>query len=210
MKKFDKTDANLRLQAVSDYIDRIFDEGRPMLTSTAGTLLYVQAICLGTETEYGMSKQTTIKLFPIIISCDASIKVNPGGPSSVGVVIDMPEHVESIKSKRKLEIAQKTPATSNNQAEYDAVYFGLTTLMDLKNNPGCKVEVHSDSQLVIRQINGDMKCKDESLKKRRDINRELIQTLPLEVELLWKPRNSTPGLEMANFLAQDLLGVRRH
>lgn len=137
-----------------------------------------------------------------IISCDASIKTNPGGPSSVGFVIRRPNEQPMI-------VAKPCPATTNNQAEYDAVYEALTTLFNLVNNPG-KVEVRSDSKLVIDQLNGEMECHDKTLAKRRDAIREFVKALPVEVTFTWRPRNSTPDLETANYRAQEILGVSPH
>ena len=139
----------------------------------------------------------------VIISCDASIKENPGGPSSIGFVIRKPR-------EKPVGMSKPSPATSNNQAEYDAIYEGLSTFFNLNNNPGCKVEIRSDSKLVIDQLNGDMKCQDKSLMKRRDAIREFIKALPVPIEFKWRRRNSTKDLEEANYLAQDLLGVSRH
>ena len=139
----------------------------------------------------------------VIISCDASIKVNPGGPASVGVVIQTP-------GRQGIEFARPTRATTNNQAEYDAVYLGLTTYVDLHNNPGCPIHVRSDSQLVIKQLNLQINCQDPTLIKKRDLIREVANEIPVPVIFEWRPRNSTPELERANYLAQDLLGVARH
>ena len=139
----------------------------------------------------------------VIISCDASIKNNPGGPSAIGFVIRKPK-------EKPVGISKPSPAVTNNQAEYDAVYESLTTFFNLNNNPGCKVEVRSDSQLVIKQLKGEIKCQDTTLVKRRDAIREFIKALPVPVEFVWKPRNSTKDLEEANYLAQDLIEVPRH
>ncbi len=172
-----------------------------MLVSTKDFLLKLKE-CLTEETQ--LEEEIKTQAPPqVIISCDASIKQNPGGPASVGVVIQVP-------GKKDLEFGRLTPSTTNNQAEYDAVYIGLTTLFDLNNNPGCPVEVRSDSQLVIKQLKKDIECKDKKLSKRRDLILELAATLPVPVIFEWRPRNSTKELERANHLAQDLLGVSRH
>ena len=142
----------------------------------------------------------------IIISCDASIKQNPGGPASIGYVVQFPTSWQ----QKNHEMAAIVKANTNNLAEYTAVYMALTTLMDLNNNPKCKIEIRTDSQLVVKQIQGNIACNNEQLKIKRDCIRELIANLPIEVELKWRPRNSTPELEQANFLAQDILQVKRH
>lgn len=186
-----------RLNAIVEYIDRLLSVSSPLY------LLEIKAFATGEELTLEDTFLKKQKIDKIIISCDASIKVNPGGPSSVGVVI-------SIPGSKNLELAQGTPATSNNQAEYDAIYYGITSLIDLHNVPQFPIEIRSDSQLAIKQLNGDMKCNDESLQKRRDIILELVKSLPTEIKFVWRPRNSTPELKLANYLCQDYLGVARH
>lgn len=201
----DQKEAEIRLGSIAEIIDQAFVNKRPMLLSTAQILEQLYSIATSTEEQIEGMDRTIKPTDHIIISCDASVKVNPGGPSSVGVVIQFPD-----KRDDALEVARIVPATSSNQAEYDAVYFGLTTLMAIRNNPGCTIEVRSDSQIVVKQLNGEMKCNDEKLKMRRDIIRELVGNLPVEVRFNWRPRNSTPELKLANFLAQDLISVPRH
>lgn len=142
---------------------------------------------------------------PLIeISCDASIKKNPGGPSSVGVVIRVPGQDKSI------EIAHGTKSTTNNQAEYDAIYTGLNTLINMFNRPRYPVKVYSDSQLIIRQLNNLAASKDDKLTTKKEFVHALANQIELGVIFEWRPRNSTPDLKQANYLAQDVLGVKRH
>lgn len=190
-----------RLASIEEMVGRLLDEKKDMLLSTQEVLLKIRAIAKGNSLE--VSVPSTNEPDHIIISCDASIKQNPGGPSSVGFVIQVP-------GKKDLSIARPVPAKTNNQAEYDAVYLSLVTLFDLNNRPSAEVEVRSDSQLVIRQLNGEIECKDPTLLKKRDLIRELVAQVPVTVKFVWRPRNSTPQLELANFLCQDLLGVPRH
>lgn len=201
-----KKEALERLQAISEMIDRYLNSGMPVLVASQDLLEKIQSIALAIEDDSDVLKKVPVaRVNHYIISCDASIKKNPGGPSSIGVVIDSP----NPKDKRR-EMSQGTPAKTNNQAEIDAIYIGLTTLVNLKNRPEPKIEVRSDSQLVINLLNGDYKCHDEILKKRRNSILELVQAIPVPVEFVWRPRNSTPELELANFLAQDYLGIKRH
>jgi ribonuclease HI len=192
-------EATARLDAIVEMIDRNLHAGTSLL------LLQIKSVALGIEDDLGDSRLLMVKPHDhIIVSCDASVKVNPGGPAAVGVVVQFPG------GEKNLELCQGTPATSNNQAEYDAIYFALMTLTNLKNNLGKKIEIRSDSQLTIRQLNGEMKCQEAKLQKRRDLILELVENLPAEVEFTWRPRNSTPELKLANYLAQDYLGVQRH
>jgi ribonuclease HI len=206
--RFTQREAIDRLEAISEYIDRILRDNSQMLISSVARFEYIQAVCKGEEEKFGMTADEVVKpLQHIILSCDASIKKNPGGPSSVGFVVEWPAE---LPQKTPLMSSQQVKANTNNEAEYDAVYFGLITLMNLHHNPRCKVEVRSDSRLVIDQLNGDMKCNNERLERRRDLILELIGELPVPVTFVWRPRNSTAALQQANYLAQDLLGVPRH
>ncbi|NIP32500.1 reverse transcriptase-like protein, partial [Candidatus Saccharibacteria bacterium] len=52
--------------------------------------------------------------------------------------------------------------TTNNQAEYQAVISGLTEAAKLKAQ---EVEIVSDSELLVKQCNGEYKVKDPDLAK---------------------------------------------
>lgn len=209
MNKFhedmDKEEAVQRLQTIQELTQEAICDGRPMLTYSWDLLQKIQSIAAGHDERPPLISEPTIEpLQHIVISCDASITENPGGRVAVGVVIQ-------FKGEAPIEVFRLMPKSKTcNEGEYDAVYVGLTQVMSLKNNPGCEIEVRSDSKLVVDQINDKMKCNKPELARRRDAIRELIQSLPVPVSLQWKPRNSTPALERANFLAQDALGVRRH
>ena len=203
-----KAEALQRLGAIREICETLLQSGRPMLTYEFDVLRQIHLISdtinPDREPPNRISIAIPLRLEHVIISCDASITENPGGKVAVGVVIE-------YKQEEPLETSMIIPkSNTNNQGEYDAVYFGLTQLMDLKNNPGCEIEVRSDSQLVVNQLNGKVRCNDPILKKKRDIILELIAALPVPVSVQWRPRNSTKALEQANFLAQDALGVSRH
>lgn len=203
-----KRELQKRLQAIADLIEEPFYHKWPMLASTLRLLINIQEVlgekpCEGTDILDKEEELITKELDHVILSCDASTKKNPGGPSSVAFVIREP-------GKKPQAIARPSPATSSNQAEYDAIYEALTTYFNLINNPGCKVEVRSDSKLAVYQLNGDMKCRDKDLERKRDLILELVKALPVPIEFIWLPRNSTTDLATANFKCQALLNVKRH
>lgn len=193
-----------RLQAIAELIDGALNSQVPMLVSTERLLERIQSIALGTDDDVAPRRRTMPVADHVIMSCDASITKNPGGKVAVGVVVESPgeEVIEMADFMRK--------SSTNNQGEYDAIYVGLTTLMSLRNNPGCEIEIRSDSKLVVDQLNGKIKCNDPELQKRRDLILELIAALPVPVSVQWYPRNSTPALLRANHLAQDALSIRHH
>lgn len=208
-----KKELQKRLDTVCELVEEPFRQQQPMLAHMMRLLINIREVVKGRELfkKNGSAKKVLDKeeelsakeQSHIILSCDASIKKNPGGPSSIAFVIRKP-------GEKILVMAKHSPATSNNQAEYDAVYEALTTFFNLTNNPGCKVEVRSDSRLAINQLNGEMKCHDKDLRRRRDLILEFVRALPVPIDFVWMPRNSTADLKTANYKAQALLGVRKH
>lgn len=195
-----------RLLAIDELCQKALTNGRPMLTYEWDLLRQIQHIAQAGEGDIPVkiSEAQPQLLDHIILSCDASITKNPGGQVAVGAVIQYKDE-DPIEMFRKIR-----KSNTNNQGEYDAIYFGLTQLMTLKNNPGCPVVVHSDSKLVVDQLNKKIACKDEKLLRKRDNILELIAELPVPVYIEWRPRNSTAALELANNIAQKANGVKPH
>ncbi len=95
-----------------------------------------------------------------MIHADGGSRGNPG-PAAIGVVIE-PE------SGTKKEYSEYIGETTNNEAEYRAVIFALKKLKSLIGKDKvakAKVEVHVDSELVERQINGEYKVMDKSIQQ---------------------------------------------
>jgi ribonuclease HI len=87
------------------------------------------------------------------LKVDGAARGNPG-PAGLGVVLVSPEGQVIAKVPRFL--GEKTC----NEAEYEALNFGLW----LANERGVKrLEIFSDSELVIRQLEGDYKVKADNL-----------------------------------------------
>ena len=83
---------------------------------------------------------------------DGAARGNPG-PAGIGIVI-------KSGSKVLLEVHDYIGKTTNNIAEYTALIRGLTEALLL----GAKeVECYSDSELMVKQINGEYRVKNEGL-----------------------------------------------
>ncbi len=90
----------------------------------------------------------------VIIYTDGAARGNPG-PGAIGVVIK--DETGPILEK----ISRRLGVTTNNQAEYQAIIIGLEKAIEL----GAKnVAVKSDSELVVKQINGHYKIKNTGLR----------------------------------------------
>jgi len=85
---------------------------------------------------------------------DGAARGNPG-PAGCGAVIC------DEKGAVVRELSRYLGHTTNNVAEYEALLMGLEALIELKRN---KIVVQSDSQLLVRQLNGEYRVKDEKLK----------------------------------------------
>jgi ribonuclease HI len=93
------------------------------------------------------------------------------------------------------------PIVTNNQAEYEALLRGLQYLREAG---AVSVEVYGDSELVIKQLNGQYECKSEALRSYYEECREILKSFPL-VTLQHIPREHN---EEANRLAQSTSGYK--
>lgn len=88
-----------------------------------------------------------------IIYTDGGSRGNPG-PSAIGAVVGQKEYGEQIGR------------TTNNVAEYSAVIFALKKAKQLltgKKAALTNVELRTDSELLVKQLNGEYKIKDADL-----------------------------------------------
>jgi len=90
----------------------------------------------------------------IIIYTDGGARGNPG-PAAIGIVIGDKKYGEAIGE------------ATNNVAEYRALVFALKKAKSLLGVDAAKaadLEVRSDSELMVNQLNGIYKVKEEGLK----------------------------------------------
>ena len=94
----------------------------------------------------------------IVVHCDGGARNNPG-PAAIGEVI------EGTKGGAK-EYSEFLGSATNNQAEYQAVIFALKKTKQLigkEKSKDLEIEIRSDSELLINQLNGQFKIKDKDL-----------------------------------------------
>lgn len=90
----------------------------------------------------------------IIIRTDGGARGNPG-PAGFGVVI------EDEKGEVLEEHAEYLGVKTNNQAEYAGAIFGLKRAKELG---ATQVTLYADSELLIKQANGEYKVKHINIK----------------------------------------------
>ncbi len=90
----------------------------------------------------------------VIIHADGAARGNPG-PAAIGATL------KDETGNTLASISQRLGHTTNNQAEYRAVIAGLEKAVAL----GAKeVIIKSDSELIVKQINGRYKVKNAALR----------------------------------------------
>jgi len=90
----------------------------------------------------------------VIVHTDGAARGNPG-PAAIGVTL------QDEAGHTLARISRRLGRTTNNQAEYRAVIAGLEQAIALGASG---VVVKSDSELVVKQLNGKYKVKNAALR----------------------------------------------
>lgn len=97
---------------------------------------------------------STLKSKKVYLYTDGGSRGNPG-PSGTGVIL-----LDSNKKKIKEKFEYIGQAT-NNVAEYSALVSGLEAAIDVG---ATDIIAHLDSELLVKQLNGEYKVKDPNMK----------------------------------------------
>lgn len=129
----------------------------------------------------------------LIAFTDGASRGNPGD-SGVGVVL------RSADGTTLDEVCGYLGTTTNNRAEYAALLLGL----QLAAGRGCThLTVHSDSELMVRQMQGKYKIKDAALRKAADEVRSLARARNMALELRHVEREQNRDADRLANLAID-------
>jgi ribonuclease HI len=91
------------------------------------------------------------------------------------------------------------PNVTNNQVEYEALLRGLQYLKEVN---AISVEIYGDSELVIKQLNGQYECRNDILRNYYEECKEILKSFQLVImQHIPRERN-----EEANRLAQSASG----
>jgi len=93
----------------------------------------------------------------LIIYTDGGARGNPG-PAAIGVFFP----------DLKKEYGDYIGKATNNIAEYSALIFGLKKAKQLigkEKTKATEIEIRSDSELMVRQLRGEYKLKEEHIQK---------------------------------------------
>ncbi|MBI2068431.1 MAG: ribonuclease HI family protein [Deltaproteobacteria bacterium] len=85
---------------------------------------------------------------------DGAARGNPGPAGAGAVLFDGEGRVVE-------ELTSYLGETTNNVAEYEALLLGLRKARELK---ATEIEIQADSELMVRQLSGEYRVKNEGLK----------------------------------------------
>ncbi len=108
-----------------------------------------------------------MRLKKTVIFADGASRGNPG-PAAIGVTI------KDEQGRFITSISQRIGKATNNQAEYRAIIAALeeATKLDAK-----RVDIKMDSELVVKQINGEYRVKKVTLKPLYQRVKQLLGSL---------------------------------
>lgn len=104
----------------------------------------------------------------LLLRTDGASRGNPG-PAAAGIVIESADGTLLARGKKYLG------RLTNNQAEYQALILGLKAVA--ARSPA-SVAVYMDSELIVKQMNGQYRVKDAVLRPLFDEARSLVSALP--------------------------------
>jgi ribonuclease HI len=111
-----------------------------------------------------MASRSAEAMRKLVVNVDGGARGNPG-PAAIGVVVQAPEG--DVLEERGEAIGSAT----NNVAEYRALLLGIGRAAELGAS---ELELVGDSELVVRQVKGEYKVKDATL---RELHAEVVRAL---------------------------------
>jgi ribonuclease HI len=106
----------------------------------------------------------------LIIFCDGGAFNNPG-PAAIGIIF------YNENGKKLLEFSKFLGRATNNQAEYQAVIHAFE-IAKKKFQPK-EIQFFIDSKLIVEQLNGNYKLKNQNLKPLYYLAKEWQLNFPL-------------------------------
>jgi ribonuclease HI len=115
----------------------------------------------------------------LVAHIDGGSHGNPG-PSGIGVIL------EDTDGKR-VKIAKWIGVQDNNVAEYVALLEALQCAISLK---ATSLHVYSDSQVMVRQMNGEYACQSSRLYSLNWTCRKLARSLNFRITYISRDENT--------------------
>ncbi len=141
----------------------------------------------------------------VSIYCDGGARGNPGKAASAFVV-------KNEEGKVIYEEGKYIGIATNNVAEYSAVFFALTWLLQMsRSNPPAggqitNVNIFLDSELVARQLRGEYKIKNKNLMEYVFKIKKLEKEIGREINYKNIPRSQNA---LADHLVNETLDLQK-
>ena len=130
----------------------------------------------------------------IKIYCDGGSRGNPG-PSAAGVVIT------TTDDRVLAEYCEYLGIQTNNFAEYSAVLLALRNLNEYKDY---RLKFYLDSQLVVRQLNGEYKVKNTNIKNLYEQIISQIEDIQISFEHVYREYNKLADAQVNRCLDDQI------
>ena len=131
----------------------------------------------------------------LVLRTDGASRGNPGH-AAAGIVIEAEDGALLAQGKQYLGVM------TNNQAEYRALILGLLAVARYKPS---SLRIYLDSELVVRQMRGEYKVKDELLQAQHREATARMRLIPnVTIEHVLRGKNA-----LADKLANEALDERR-
>jgi ribonuclease HI len=132
----------------------------------------------------------------LVIYCDGGARGNPG-PAAIGAVVLDPS---TDPPTRLATVSERIGVATNNVAEYRALVAALEAAREF---PARRVRVRADSQLLVRQLEGRYRVKQQHLRPYYERALELLSEYE-DVELTHVPREQNTEADALVNAALDL------
>lgn len=123
-----------------------------------------------------------------MIHTDGASRGNPGD-AGIGIVVYNEDKTKIIK-----ELYEYIGKTTNNVAEYTALLKGLKAVEALKPKA---IKIFLDSELIVKQINGEYKVRNEGLRPIYEDVKKLLRKFNYTIEHIPREQNKKAD-ELAN------------
>ncbi len=138
------------------------------------------------------AKQPATPAITLVVFVDGAARGNPGH-AGAGVYITTQDRVSLIR--KGYYLLHKT----NNQAEYMALILACLHVQELiKHEPSTRVIFNSDSQLLVRQIQGLYKVRNEVLITLHRVALKLLRNINYSIRHVMREENTNAD-KLANF-----------
>jgi hypothetical protein len=186
----DKT--QIQLSIITDLINEALEEEDGMLVRSVKLLEHLRFVANGTDYSVRVPKINLDKTEIAI----ATIISSDNNWAGIGLTV-------KDRFGTNEESAWVVPYAKIEKGILNTIYIVLTNYFGLINNPESVVEIIIDNEEVANLLKGSAECQDNQ--KKRDLILNLVRTLPVPVDLQWRPRRSTRAMLFASSLAEKAL-----